>query len=470
MAWSTYFQFSAFPAGVFTTGPYRLGLACTDAGGATVRYWQTTVGLETDLQGVVRWTRYGVPEAPVLGAPRLGVPGTFRATVTVEATTPPISSVVVGAVSTNGGVSRSLTINDLTVGTREIEIDGLSNGYQYRLTAVASNSAGTSTESSALAATVYDIADVVIVGGLELVVVGTTATLTWTAPPNVVPSSYTVAVTPTMTGSPFSTTTTSKVITGISPGLVTFTVTPVVAPPFVASPTSVTHQPDDTGQQVTAERPPGFLSVTQTCGRFGALPAEPESPGFPPFPAQDAVGVGTAPSLDPGFTTPDPGFPQYPTPTNGTGGGPVYPTYCALDLGPARFLTEGAEAGKYFAAVGRLNQVTIVDTRAVDAGWTVSVSVSNFTGADGSFSGTYLGWTPAAASQGTDVYANYQQVVTPGPVVLPDPARPAGPQTLARTTVGAGLGAATIDARLKLLVPVSVDAGTYRATLTITVV
>jgi hypothetical protein len=60
--------------------------------------------------------------------------------------------------------------------------------------------------------------------------------------------------------------------------------------------------------------------------------------------------------------------------------------------------------------------------------------------------------------------------VTPGGVVLPDPERPPGARVLARADAGSGLGWAMIDARLKVLIPLAVDAGTYRATVTITVV
>jgi hypothetical protein len=467
---STYFQFSPFPAGVFTDGPYRLGVACTDLGGVTVRYWQTTLGLETDSLGIARWARYGTPSAPILGAPRLGVPGTFQASITVEPTVPPISSIVVTAVSTNGGVPGSIVIDDLTSGSRDIAVDGLSNGYQYQLQAVASNAQGDSPPSSLLTATVYDIADVVAVDDLAVSADAGTATLTWTAPTGVTPLSYTITVSPTMPGSPFSTTATTITISGIPSGVVAFTVTPVVAPPYVGAPITVSYVPDGPGQTVTATRPPGFLSLTQTCGRFGALPAEPESPGFPALPAMPATGVGTAPSLDPAGATPDPGFPQYPTPTNGAGGGPVYPTYCALDLGPARLITDGREAGKYFAIAGRLNQVTVVDTRPIDAGWTVAMSVSDFVGDSGLFSGGYLGWSPATSTNGEQAYDGYQQVVTPGGVVLPDPERPPGARVLARADAGSGLGWAMIDARLKVLIPLAVDAGTYRATVTITVV
>jgi hypothetical protein len=86
------------------------------------------------------------------------------------------------------------------------------------------------------------------------------------------------------------------------------------------------------------------------------------------------------------------------------------------------------------------------------------------------FSGGYLGWSPATSTNGEQAYDGYQQVVTPGGVVLPDPERPPGARVLARADAGSGLGWAMIDARLKVLIPLAVDAGTYRATVTITVV
>ena len=51
--------------------------------------------------------------------------------------------------------------------------------------------------------------------------------------------------------------------------------------------------------------------------------------------------------------------------------------------------------GAFFAASGRLNQVTVVDTRDGDVGFNVAASVSDFTAAGNkSFSGNQLGWTP----------------------------------------------------------------------------
>ena len=59
-------------------------------------------------------------------------------------------------------------------------------------------------------------------------------------------------------------------------------------------------------------------------------------------------------------------------------GAVTYPTNCGLSLGTAQLITTGSEAGKYFRASGRLNQVTVVDTRNVDAGWTLQGAMTDF--------------------------------------------------------------------------------------------
>ena len=466
-----YYQFYSYPGGTFTSGPYRIGVACTDAAGRTVRYWQNLVGLEVDLVGVVRWASYGLPAAPVLGSPRLGDSGRFEASITVEPASPPISAVVVTATSTNGGVDKSITITDLSEGTKTIAIDGLTNGYQYVLQAVAQNDLGTSPPSGALTATVYDFADTISVGNLAVTVTNSTATVSWTAPTSGSPTAYRVTVSPSVTGSPFTTTSTSISIGGIPPTSVSFTVLPIVSPPLVAAPLTVSiDNSDGTGQTVAVGRPPGFLGLTQTCGRFGALPVEPASPGFPALAATPATGTRTAPSLDPTGLTPDPGFAAYPWPTNGAGGGPMYPTYCQVDLGAAQLVVDGPESGKYFASSGRLNQLTVVDSRPEDSGWTLNISVSDFVGPGATFSGGYLGWTPATATIGESAYDGYQQVVTPGNTVLPDPGRTNTTRVLARAVAGSGLGLATVDARFKVLIPLTARSGTYRTTVTITIV
>jgi hypothetical protein len=282
-----------------------------------------------------------------------------------------------------------------------------------------------------------------------------------------------VDVSPLITGAPFTTTANTIPIDGLDP-LVTYTltVTSVFDPPFTGSPVSVviTQAP---AQIVAVTRPPGILEFTQICGRFGALPAEPSSPGFPDLPALPAVGGGTAPTVDSAGLVPDPAFPQYPNPVDAQGNpSPTYPTHCGLDFGTAALVTGGAEAGKYFAALGRLNQITVLDTRANDAGWVLSGAMSDFVSANDSFSGNYLGWTPVATSDSLPTIDGYDQVATPGLVTLPDAVggMASASKPLGEAAPGEGLGLAVFDARLKLFVPLVAKNGFYTATLSLTVI
>ena len=67
---------------------------------------------------------------------------------------------------------------------------------------------------------------------------------------------------------------------------------------------------------------------------------------------------------------PDPEFPNYPLPNDDLDDGhDVHVgnvTQCGLDMGVAQLVTEfnspGALAGEFFAASGRLNEVTVLDT------------------------------------------------------------------------------------------------------------
>ena len=216
--------------------------------------------------------------------------------------------------------------------------------------------------------------------------------------------------------------------------------------------------------------------LTQRCGVNGALPIEPATPGFaqlPVFPAS-ADQVGSAPTIDAARTIADTKFGQYPYPTDALNvPNPTYPTHCGLALGISHLVTTGTEAGKYFAVDGHLNQVSVVDTRDTDAGWTLSGSVTNFTSGSNNFSGNYLGWTPVKTSDSTVTLENYDQTVVGGPTVLPAGPAQGGlttPKVLASAAPNVGLGIATIDARLKLLIPVTANNGVYTAILTLSAV
>jgi hypothetical protein len=392
--------------------------------------------------------------------------------VRVDRATPTITSVIITATSVDGGVDGSQTITTLQNGPLRFRIDGLTDGKTYNVTAVATNAAGTSAVSNVMSGVVFDV-NAFKVTALTATVSATGYDLSWGPPTGAPALSYTVDVSPAITGTPFTTTATTIPIDGLDP-LVTYTltVTPAFAPPFTGSPVTVviTQAP---AQIVAVTRPPGILEFTQICGQFGPLPTEPASPGFSDLPALDAVGGGTAPTLDTTGLVPDPAFPQYPNPVDAQGNpSPTYPTHCGIDFGIATLITNGAEAGKYFAAIGRLNQITVLDTRADDAGWVLSGAMSDFVSANDSFSGNYLGWTPVLTSDSLPTIDGYDQVATSGPVALPDSVGGMASATkpLGEAAPGEGLGLAVFDARLKLFVPLSAKNGFYTATLSLTVI
>jgi hypothetical protein len=144
-----------------------------------------------------------------------------------------------------------------------------------------------------------------------------------------------------------------------------------------------------------------------------------------------------------------------------------------VNLGTASYVTTGTLAGQYYAASGILNQVTVSDTRDTDSGWTVNGTMSDFTVAGGgaSFSGNHLGWSPVVTDDSDLTLAGYNQVATAGASILPASVNGlATAKPLASAAAGAGLGIASFDARLKILIPSAVRAGTYTGTLTFTVI
>jgi hypothetical protein len=197
----------------------------------------------------------------------------------------------------------------------------------------------------------------------------------------------------------------------------------------------------------------GALVLTQRCGVFGALPATSDA---------DLGAVAAQSETD-------------PTNTVGT------TAPCGVEFGMAKLISSGPKEGLYFAATGRLSQITVTDTRAGNLPWSVTGVSSDFTnggnGANDSFSGNFLGWQPIVSSVSRADSSNpgsnsgSAPRVTPGPVVEPSATNGLGsPKVLASTTGGRGAGTAKLDARLKLYIPAAVSDGRFTATLTFTVI
>lgn len=118
---------------------------------------------------------------------------------------------------------------------------------------------------------------------------------------------------------------------------------------------------------------------------------------------------------------------------------------------------------QYFEATGQINPISVTDTRASKAAWSVSASVGDFVDGDKTFEGKYLGWTP--------------KVVTPGAGAVAGAAVGSGydggaglstSQSLSSAPMGHDRGAGVVGADLDLKIPNTIDKGSYRATLTLT--
>lgn len=492
------FQYNA--PGDFAPGTYYIGVACTQGTGAgmTKSFWSKTITITqnttTGGPAQIDWAQGAVPGAPTINTVTTG-DGTLTVAFTgPSAADPAVSTYTLTATPQGGG-----TAIVQTGATSPITLTGLTNGQAYDLSLTATNSVGTSIAATGTGTPAPGVRDAVsnlsatpTIGGVDL---------TWVAPTDFTPTGYDLGIddgtaTTTVT---LAAGTTSYSATGLPAGVVhTFTVTPLYPSPYVASPSSVTGTPlaaQVLVQDITVTRPVGALVLTQVCGAYGELASEGAQLGFPSgLPLAPAVNSstvaapsagGTAPTLTAGGVTTDPVAGQYPYPTNPDGtANPTYPTHCGIDLGNAQFVRSGAGAGQFYAADGRLNQVTVVDTRDADTGWNVVGQVSNFTAGPGkSFSGSQLGWVPVVTEDTgsfVDSLGNtYDQVATAGGAIAPNSAVAAGlssnrtliqangAATVAPSVTNGGLGTAIADARLKLLIPVTAQAGTYTAVLTI---
>ena len=470
-----FYSWSIFPAGTFPAGAYKIGYACT-LSGVTMSYFQTVINVTTDAAtggpAQMSYSPFVVPGAPTLASPLTSGNGTLAGTYTAPAATPAATSFTVTA--TSAGKPTVTAVGSAGAFT----LTGLVNKSAYSVTVTQTNAAGTSVASNAVVGTPADPNERPAVTDLAAVPAVGLTVLTWAAPAIApVSGQYSVAVdvagTP-IAGSPFTASALTYTVTGLTAGtLYNFVVTPVWAAPLFAPSATTAASPvsaTTVTQDITVTRPVGGLVLTQTCAKYGALPIEPTSLGFDvALPALPASGTGTAPTINDGRTIVDPAFSQYPYPVDAIEvPNPTYPTHCALNLGIAKLITSGTEAGKYFKVDGRISQVAIVDTRDTDAGWVVNGKVSDFASGANTFSGNYLGWTPVKTLDSTATLEGYDQTVVAGATVAP--AFASGLTTdkvLASAAANQGLGIAYLDARLKLLIPVTANNGVYSATLTI---
>ncbi len=132
-------------------------------------------------------------------------------------------------------------------------------------------------------------------------------------------------------------------------------------------------------------------------------------------------------------------------------------TNALVDMGTA------VKSGDHYAASGSINPIRVTDTRPSAPEWSVSAQVGDFTSGSTTFSGKYLGWSPAVAISGGDAVAGAR--VASGFIAGNGLSSAA---TLGHAGSGHALGSTTLDAGLDLRVPIDVTNGTYAATLTLT--
>jgi hypothetical protein len=497
---------SVYVPGDVPAGVYNVGIACylgAPSASQMTSYWNVQMTAATAAAGTggpaqITWQNGTVPGAPTVTTLTPGTQNANNGQISVAFTNPAANPALTACTlfvgTTAGGTQFSGASGTSGTCTSPRVVTGLAYGQQYFVRMTSTNAVGTSTVSNELSATPVRPA----VANLTATPSPNTVTLNWTAAPLLASGeSYNIdtctmpATNPCLPASaghvnPTATSATnSYAFTGVAGQTYTFTVTYGAAGTSLGN--SVQSIPLSNSiliQDLTVGRPNGALVLTQVCGKWDAMPAESgDQLGFPngTLTASNASATGTAPTTGaaPGGPT-DPVYSGYPYPDNPDGtANPTYPTHCGIDLGAAHLVTKGAPgttgAGQFFAASGRLNQVTIVDTRDTDPGWTVNFTMSNLTSGPNSISGNELGWS--AQKTDSPVFTDgtgfsYDQVVNyVNQSLAPNGQGPAGAGT-AHAVIQApdatpALGISTLDARLKLLIPIHAKNGTYTGTLTI---
>ena len=474
----------SFKSGAFASvlaGQYWIGVGCALNDGTTtenVKYWQTplTITADNSTGGVNNFTyKVGfVPNAPTLGARTAGdgqVSVAFTAGTTIDGN-PSTSGYTVKVYDSTCTTEDSA--KNITGASSPLVVTGLTNGTTYCFKALATNSVGNSTLSSTGTST-PNPAQRGAVTNLQGTPGAEEVALSWTNP-SPAPSAYTITVSPnTGTGSfvagPYTGVTgTSRTITGLTGGtLYTFTITPSSysdspsgGGSFTGTAAQVQATPNSNqviGQDNSVTRPTGVLLIYVKCGVYGALDSFTATSGlFPGFPRTLTSATGSGSGTE-------------------AGGGSAA---CTLNMGEAqlvRLADDASLGGNFFTSSGRLSQVTVLDTRDSDLGWSVTATAGALTGSvSGSVSGNYVGWVPKVTATSA-LYATYDQVATAGSQVLPGTGVSSGdglgdgtPNVLASAAAGAGFGEAQLDARLLMLIPVTADAQVYTGSMTLSLI
>lgn len=463
------FSFASNAGFVTAPGAYKIGFACTQAGALDAgKYWETPITISNVTASAFDYSFGSVPSAPVLASPLTVGDTTLAGSFTATPSTPATTGFTVTAHPAAGA---DVTLPVAAAGP--FTLTGLTNGTAYDVSVIATNSTGNSAPSNVVSGTPNVAPRPPLTPVTASQIAGPGVHVAWATPTGVAPTNFTVALSPSVAGSPFTAPagSTSLDVTGLTAGTAyTISVTANYATAPTTGPTGTTTFTFVSSiiiQDLTVVRPAGALILTQRCGVNGALPAEAATAnGFPATlaVAASANQTGTAPTTGaaPGGPA-DPQFPSYPFPSPA-----AYPTHCGVNLGTGSFITTGALSGQYYSASGFINQVSVADNRDTGAAWTVNGTMGSFTNGSSTFSGSRLGWTPKVTS------TTPTQVVNAGTAVDPSTTNGTGglaaPQVLATAPAGTATGVATLDARLKLLIPVTAAAGTFTGALTLSAI
>lgn len=492
-------NFEVHNPGDVPTGVYNLGIACTLGGASATQmsnFWNVQMTITADPGGPgnadVLWQNGTVPSAPSITAvtPQAVVAGTGQASVafTNPAANPALTGCTAFVGTTPGGTEFSGAGGSAVSCSSPAVVLGLTYGQQYYFRLSSTNAVGTSLQSNELSATPVRPA----VTNLTALPSPNAVDLNWDDAPLLGSDTYNVAYCTLPATSPCTSAAAGYVAT-LTPGSSAAAVTPTVAGQlytftvtYGAAGTSIAATVQSTPlsnsilvQDITVGRPNGALVLTQVCGKWDEMASEAAQFGFPDgLPLSAASAAGTAPVVGAGPGT-DPEFDEYPYPSNPDGtANASYPTTCGVALGAAQLVTDGGPsmgAGQFFAAHGRLNQISVVDTRDTDPGWAVNFTMSDLSSGSDTLSGNQLGWsavktdTPAFTDGFGNSYDQNVTLVTPSMVANTAGAAGAGSahSVIQALDANDGLGIATLDARLKLLIPIHALNGTYAGTLTI---
>ena len=478
-------------------GTYNLVVACRNDGviGASAafqvgKFWSTPITVAAETGAGVNNYNFGQPAAPTASVLSFGsvTPTGGVVNFTKPAAIPAVSSYTAN-VTPSGGTA----VVNATAGT--ITLSGLTTGtpYSVELTStngqLPNNPSGSVTVTPANAVPPAPVATAISKAGK--------ATINWTAPASgPTPIGYTVTFAtapgalpaPIVLGNVLTTGDVTLPVGDFSASVkATYAVSDFITAPLASNVVTFKSLPNALiEQEITVQRQQlNALILTQRCGVNSELPSEGPTARFPGVSVIPAVtGNGNPPTkTDPvtGLQVPVTNFTEYPIPVS-----PDYPTRCALNLSTPQLITSGALRGQYFTATGAINQVTVADFRDADNGWTLTGTMGNFTdGGSNSFPGNYLGWNPATPIVSPVTAEGYAQTVTSGANVQPGDGvggtfgttgglggggvLATGASGVDATPLTGGTGIADLNARVKLLIPTTANAATYKGILTFTV-